>query len=61
MEWEEWCQRYPAKVVDQAPVNFEAFFESQARAESHKDYCEVRDEMAYEVVAWNGRFWVVKK
>lgn len=25
MNWEEWCRRYPAKVVDKAPTDFEAF------------------------------------
>lgn len=61
MEWEEWCQRYPAKIVDKAPTDFEAFFETQAKAELHKDYCETRDELSYEVVVWGKRFWVVKK
>ncbi len=61
MTFEEWARRYPARIVQEVPKHHRFKEKTYADAVSTCDWVEQIDEVAAEVVEYNGDFYVIHK
>ena len=62
MNWDEWCQAYPVRVVDQKPITIELHceFVDRSEAEHVKEFMEIDYECGgMEIVQFEDKFYIV--
>jgi len=63
MEWEAWCEVYPAREVEKVedPQEEDGPFDTRKQAEDRKEWLEdVFECGGWEVVVCKGKFWVIR-
>jgi hypothetical protein len=59
MSWSKWIEEYPARIVLVEPDNSDVVFSDQVEAEWYRDYCETTEEIPFEVVQYEDKFYVI--
>ncbi len=61
MNWKEWCAFYPCLQSKCIPDVHVGEFNDRVDAENSKDHQEEIDSLCFEVVEFQGKFYVVSK